>query len=83
MKNLLKGSQSETVREIQKVTVAIPNSLQENDLWKCINSWKRNWNSHMVAGGNYFKGDHCGSKLNLMQCCLWVQSLYLIIRQLT
>jgi hypothetical protein len=44
--------------------VAIPNSLQDNDFWKCINSWKQNWNSRIVAGGNYFKGDHCSSKLN-------------------
>jgi hypothetical protein len=34
MKNLLKGSQSETTEEIQKVTMAIPKSLQETDLWK-------------------------------------------------
>lgn len=43
MKNLLKGSQSETTEEIQKVTMAIPNNLQEIDLWKRFNSWKQNW----------------------------------------
>jgi hypothetical protein len=59
MKNHLKGSHFEIVEEIQKVTTTVLNKLQENDLWKCFDSW----NSRTAAGRrSYFKGDHCSAE---------------------
>jgi hypothetical protein len=62
MKNYLKVLNFETVEEIQKVSTAVLNILQENDFWKCFDSWKKRWNSCIAAEGNDFEGDHCSSE---------------------
>jgi hypothetical protein len=46
---------------IQKVMMAVLNNLQENNFWKCFNSWKEHWNSCRVVGGNYSEAGHCTS----------------------
>jgi hypothetical protein len=50
-KNHLKGSHFETTEEIQMVMMTILNILQMNDFWKCLDSWKKCWNSCIAAGG--------------------------------
>jgi hypothetical protein len=42
--------------EIEMVKMAVLNNLQENDFWKCFNSWKQCWNSCIAASGNCFEG---------------------------
>jgi hypothetical protein len=62
MKNHLKGSHFEIVEQIQKVTMAVLNNLQENDFWNCFDIWKQRWNSCITAGRKYFEGGHCSSE---------------------
>jgi hypothetical protein len=39
MKNHLKGSHFEIMEETENVmTALLPNNLQDNDFWKCLNS---------------------------------------------
>jgi hypothetical protein len=67
-KNHLKGPHFERKEELQNVTMAVSNNLQENYFWKFFGSCKSHWNSCTAAGGNYSEGNHCTSASNLTQC---------------
>jgi hypothetical protein len=62
MQNHFKGSHFGTVEVIQKVRVAVLNSLKENAFWKCFDSLKQRWNLCIAAGGNDSERDHCSSE---------------------
>jgi hypothetical protein len=61
MKNHQKWSHSETVVEIQKFRMAVPNNVQQNNFWECFWGWKWRWNSPTAVGGNCSEGGHCSS----------------------
>jgi hypothetical protein len=57
MKFKLKGHRFDTIDEIQAKSQRILDTLTEKDFQEAIQKWRRRWDRHLHAGGNYLEGD--------------------------
>jgi hypothetical protein len=57
-KNLLQGSQHESLEHIQSNVTTILNGLSENNFQQHFQAWQRHWNVCMKSEGKFFEGDN-------------------------
>jgi len=56
LKMKLKGRRFQTVEEIQAESLAVLNTLRENDFQECFKNWQHRWD-RCQASGDYFETD--------------------------
>ena len=45
------------LEEIQAESLAVLNTLRENDFQECFKNWQRRWDRCQVSERDYFEGD--------------------------
>lgn len=57
LKLKLKGRRFDTLERIQEASLAVINTLKEQDFQKVFDQWQKRWDRCVRADGNYFEGD--------------------------
>ena len=57
LKLKLKGRRFDTLERIQEASLAVINTLEEQDFQKTFDQWQKRWDRCVRADGNYFEGD--------------------------
>jgi hypothetical protein len=57
LKMKLNGRRFETVSDIKRESLAVLDSIKENDFHSASEVWKERWDCYIHSRGDYFEGD--------------------------